>query len=287
WRQIGVTAPQSAQPKWDGSPLAGRTILLYSEQGLGDSIQFVRYVSMLREQRGAGRVVVVCEPPLMPLLKTIAGVDEVAPRLGSHPRFDVHCALASLPYHFGTTLATIPHDVPYVAHNAQRAAQWREELKLTRDVRNVGLVWAGSSVHKNDRNRSCRLSDFAPLGGVGNGAENVRFVSLQLGPARDELASAPPGMTITDAAGGIRDFSDSAALLAELDLLITVDTAPAHLAGALGRSVWTILPFVPDFRWMLDRTDSPWYPTMRLFRQSKAGDWAGVMGEVSAALSLC
>ena len=281
WRRIGVTPPRATKPLWDGSPLAGRTILLHSEQGFGDSIQFVRYAAMLREDFAAGRVIVACEPALLTLLATVQGVDEVVDRsVETMPAFDVHCPLASLPHRVGTTLETIPARVPYVSADPQRAARWRDELKLSRDVYNVGLVWAGSAVHKNDRHRSCRLADFTPLGGV----ENVRFISLQLGPAREQLKDAPPGLNITDAAGGIHDFADSAALLAELDLLISVDTAPAHLAGALARPVWTIHPFVADFRWLLNRTDSPWYPTMRLFRQPRAGDWAAVMSEVQGAL---
>jgi hypothetical protein len=196
------------------------------------------------------------------------------------PHFDTHCPMASLPLRFQTRLDSIPASIPYLKFDTARAARWRDELNLTRDVRNVGLVWAGSAIHKNDRRRSARLADFAPLSGV----KNVRYISLQLGPARDQLAAPPAGMTVTDAAGGIATFADTAALLAELDMLISVDTAPAHLAGALAKPVWMVLPFVPDFRWMLERSDSPWYPTMRLFRQPRAGDWRSVMVDVAAAL---
>ena len=280
WRQIGAALPPLPRPLWDGSDLAGRTILLHSEQGLGDSIQFIRYALMLREERSAGCVIVTCEKPLVPLMQTVVGVDAVVEKGSPLPPFDVHCPLASLPLRFGTTLQTIPIRVPYVSSDPGRARRWREELELSTSARNIGLVWAGSSAHKNDRHRSCHLSDLAPLAGV----PGIRWISLQLGPARHQLADPPPGLNVTDAAGGIKHFGDTAALLSQLDLLISVDTAPAHLAGALGRPVWTIHPFVADFRWLLHRVDSPWYPTMRLFRQPRAGDWDSVMRQVTEAL---
>jgi tetratricopeptide (TPR) repeat protein len=277
WRQIGVRPRSFQQPAWSGSPLRGQTILLYAEQGLGDAIQFVRYAPMIRDL--GLRVIVECEAPLASLIRTVDGAAEVVVKNATLPFFDVQCALASLPLRFQTTLQTIPNRCPYVSFDADRAARWREQLHLSKDVKNIGLVWAGSGVHKNDRNRSCRLSDFAPLAGVAN----ARFVSLQLGPAAAQLNDAP--FPIENPTADIHDFADTAALMSQFDLIISVDTSPAHLAGALARPVWTIHPFVPDFRWLLDRDDSPWYPTMRIFRQPSAGDWKSVMEWVAVELA--
>jgi tetratricopeptide (TPR) repeat protein len=283
WRQIGVHPPRFEQPAWDGAPLDGKSILLYGEQGLGDVIQFVRYAPLVQRERRARKVIVQCQPALMSLVKTVEGVAAVIAGdtpAEAMPAFDVHCALASLPHRFGTTIETIPNQCPYVSADSAHVRAWRERLKLTSDVRNIGLVWAGSATHRNDRNRSCRLADLAPLAKI----RGVRWFSLQLGDAAQQLASSPAGMTIEDPTDGLRDFADTAALMEALDLTITVDTAPAHLAGALARPVWVMLPSVPDFRWLLDRGDSPWYPAMRLFRQRSAGDWSGVMLEVVQAL---
>ena len=278
WHQIGVHPPAFREPEWDGGNLNGRSILLFAEQGLGDTIQFVRYAPLLRDTRGAGKIIVECERPLVSLIKTVDGVDEVIAKGDVRPSFDVRCALASMPYRFKTALETVPNRMPYVEFDRERAARWREELKLSDGVLNVGIVWAGSAVHKNDRNRSCRLNDFASLADVAD----VRLISLQVGPSSQHLREAT--FPITDAAPHIRDFIDSAALMSQLDLIVSVDSSPAHLAGALARPVWTIHPYIADFRWMLDRADSPWYPTMRLFRQPRPGDWKSVMEHVTREL---
>jgi tetratricopeptide (TPR) repeat protein len=278
WRQIGVHPRPFAQPAWDGSPLNGRTILLYAEQGLGDTTQFIRYAPLVRE-RGAGRIIVQCERAVAKLVGTVEGVDEVILPDAPLPAFEVHSAIVSLPMHLRTTLQTIPARVPYVSVDPTQAAQWRERLKLSSDVLNVGLVWAGSAVNKNDRNRSAKLAEFAALAKI----PGVRWFSLQLGPPAQQLAQRPAKWKIDDPTPDVRDFSD-AALMTQLDLIITVDTSVAHVAGALACPVWVLVPHVPDFRWLLDRADSPWYPTMRLFRQSRSGDWSGVMSSVAEAL---
>jgi tetratricopeptide (TPR) repeat protein len=274
WRQIGVQMRVYDPPLWDGSDLGGKSIILWSEQGLGDTIQFIRYVPMLR-QRGAGKIVVVTDRPIANLVRTVEGIEEVYIKGDTLPRTQSQCPIVSLPLKFNTTLESIPARVPYISVDSQMVAWWRERLQPSSAKKNVGIAWAGSAVNKNDRNRSARLSDFSPLAGVAN----VRFISLQIGAPSKQLTSAPTGLQIDDATPDVRDFND-AALIAQLDLVITVDTSICHVAGALARPVWTLLPFVPDWRWLLDRDDTPWYPTMRLFRQNRRGDWSDVMARV-------
>jgi hypothetical protein len=205
------------------------------------------------------------------LLETVRGINQVIPAGLPLPDFDLQTCLLDLPAIFDTRLETIPANVPYL--EAKPAESWGRAA--------VGLVWAGNQAHANDRNRSLTLPELAPLGQV----PGVNFFSLQKGPQATELLASPPGLRITDLAGNLVDFADTAAAILGLDLVITVDTAVAHLAGALGRKVWTLLPFAPDWRWLLDREDSPWYPTMRLFRQPRPGDWATVIEDVAARLS--
>jgi hypothetical protein len=207
----------------------------------------------------------------------IARQDEPLP---PPPEFDTYCSLVSLPGVLGTTLASVPDRVPYVRADDARIAAWRERLDGDRGSLRVGLVWAGNPTHEKDAERSCRLTDLAPLAQIAN----VTFYSLQKGDAAAQAKSPPAGMKLIDVASDLQDFSDSAALLENLDLLISVDTAPAHLAGALARPVWTLLPLVPEWRWMHDRADSPWYPTLRLFRQGAWGDWDGVAAKVAEEL---
>jgi hypothetical protein len=199
----------------------------------------------------------------------------------SLPSFDVHCPLLSLPRVFGTTFLNIPHTVPYVRADSLEINRWRRRITTNSTVLTVGLVWAGMPGHKNDRNRSMQLESFASLGPL----PGIRFYSLQKGDAAAESRTPPAGMELVDWTKELTDFADTAALIANLDLTITIDSAVAHLAGALGKPVWTLLPFAPDWRWLTEREDSPWYPTMRLFRQTRPGDWAGVMLRVAAALA--
>jgi tetratricopeptide (TPR) repeat protein len=265
------------QPLWLGdAALSGKTILLYPEQGMGDAIQFVRYAALLAE-RGA-QVVLELPPALAPLLTAVPGVATVVAHGEALPRFNVHAPLCCLPAAFATTLETIPRTTPYLAVPAAKRAQWRAVLPSGR--KRVGLVWAGDAKHGNDRHRSMPLAALRPLLEL----TGFRFVALQkaLRPGDATLLEAMPD--VLHIGDRLADFSDTAAIIAELDLVITVDTAVAHLAGALGKPVWILLPFSPDWRWLLDRDDSPWYPTARLFRQSIIGDWANPVDRIRQAL---
>jgi Flp pilus assembly protein TadD len=263
-----------SQPLWDGSDLAGRTILLHAEQGLGDTIQFIRYVPMVRQR--SGRAIVLCPPELQRLLTGQLGIEQVVTDLNALPPFDVHCPILSLPRVFGTMLKSIPAQVPYLEPDQQLVGPWRQRLNALSPGLKAGLVWAGSRAHRRDRHRSIAPAKLARLAH----APGVRFISLQKGDA----AATPPDMPLVDWTGELHDLADTAALVSNLDLMISADTAVAHLAGALARPVWLLLPFSPDWRWMWDRPDSPWYPTMRLFRQTTPGDWEGVIGRVLGAL---
>jgi tetratricopeptide (TPR) repeat protein len=267
-----------AAPLWRGEePLAGKTLLIYPEQGFGDTLQCVRYAA-LAAARGA-RVVAEVELPLKSVLAGVAGIAELVGEGEALPSYDLRCPMMSLPGAFATTLATIPADVPYVAAPADRLDKWKALLPAAGRLR-VGLVFAGNSRHRNDRNRSIPLARLAPLLAL----DRIAFVSLQTGidaEDRARLASGPSLLHLGDALG---DFADTAAVIAGLDLVVTVDTATAHLAGAMGKPVWIMLPFSPDWRWLLGRRDSPWYPTARLFRQPAAGDWESVIAQVMAEL---
>ncbi len=262
-------------PRWTGGPVAGRAILLLAEQGFGDTIQFARYAPLLAE-RGAA-VTLAAEPPLVPLLASLPGVAVVS----EASVVDLFCPLLSLPLGFGTGPGDIPASVPYLAPPLDRVAAWRQRLDaLLAPGLRVGLVWAGSprpsfppgwSV---DRRRSLDPALLQPILAV----PGVRFVSLQKGAAEVAL----PGVPAMGAA--IADFADSAAIMTGLDLVIAVDTAAAHVAGAIGKPVWLLNRFDGCWRWRTDRTDSPWYPTMRIYRQPRPGDWASVVGQVAADL---
>ncbi|HEY1922607.1 MAG TPA: tetratricopeptide repeat protein [Tepidisphaeraceae bacterium] len=268
------------QPRWTGDDPRGKTILLHWEQGLGDTIHFIRYATLLAE-RGA-KVVVKCQPQLLGLIKCVEGVADAAAKEEFLPPFDLECPLLSLPLAFETTLETIPRRNPYISASPERVTAWRERIGPADGRLRVGIAWAGQPKHRNDRRRSMRLEQFAPLGKM----KSSRFFSLQkIAPAGKPVAP-PPEMDFVDWTSDLHDFEETAALIANLDLVICVDTSVAHLAGAMGKPVWVLLPFVPDWRWMLDRSDSPWYPTMRLFRQPEIGDWDSVIENVSRALSL-
>lgn len=262
--------------EWNGEPLAGRAILLHSEQGIGDAIQFVRYAAVLKE-RGAGAVYVECPYPIAALLSGVEGVDGVVARGLPLPTYDVHASIMSLPALLGTTLATIPARIPYIPSEPRPAAS---AVAVPPGTRAIGIVWAGSPAHARDFLRSAPLAAFAPLFGI----PGTRFFSLQKGEDPEAQLRALGDDRVTDLAPHLEDLRDTAAVLEALDLVITVDTAVAHLAGALGRPTWLLLPHVPDFRWMLDREDSPWYPTMRLFRQPAPRDWESVFDSLCGAL---
>lgn len=284
-RELGLTKMNFPQPMWSGSTslttggdlLDGKRIFLHAEQGFGDAIQFVRYVPEVIAR--GGRVILAVQKELIELMRTIPGIEQIVTDGDTFPPFDVHCAMLSLPVVLKTRLDTIPANIPYLHADPARVEAWRVKLDRPKDSRmKVGLVWAGSATHKNDRNRSIGLSQLAPLAGV----RGVRFISLQKGEGSRQ--PPPDGMEIEHYGDDLRDFSDSAGLIANLDLLITVDTAPAHLAGAMGKPVWTFIPHIPDWRWMLERTDSPWYPTMKLYRQPATGDWRTPIAKAAADL---
>ncbi len=268
-------------PCWDGSSFAGRRLLVHYEQGFGDNIQFIRYLPMVKARGGT----VLCEmlKPLIGLWRGFPGIDElIEASSNSKPavKFDFHVPLLELPRIFGTTLETIPAEVPYLHADSTKAEYWRQRIAGTSFK--VGIVWAGKPAHSEDSNRSCRLQHFAPLAKI----PGVRLYSLQKGPAAGQISELPGTMTVKNPGEEFEDFTDTAAAIENLDLVISVDTAVLHLAGAMGKPAWAILPFTPDWRWMLNRQDSPWYPTMKLFRQKKRGQWEPVFQRVAEELRI-
>lgn len=266
-------------PEWDGGDLAGKRLLVWTEQGYGDTFQFARYVPLLKE-RGA-EIVLEIQPELRPLMQSLKGVDRLIPRGDRLPSFDCHLPLMSLPHRFGTTLGSVPATMPYLAAEPARIAAWREKISALPGFR-VGLCWQGSSRHQADHLRSMKLASLAPLVTL----PGVSAVSLQYGGG-EQIAAAGLAHRIHDWSDRMdREgaFLDSAAVIAGLDLVVTVDTAIAHLAGALGKPVWLLLGSAPDFRWLLTREDSPWYPTLRIFRQRRQGDWDEPVARLVRAL---
>jgi tetratricopeptide (TPR) repeat protein len=275
WQCDDLKLPAIPIPYWDGRPLDGRTIVMVGEQGLGDSLQFVRFAPILKRNHGAGAVAIKCLPAAVDLLAAADGIDEAIAVGKMRLRCDCYVPLMSIPRVIGTTLETIPANVPYLRVPPDRAARWDNVFAHLPGLK-VGIAWQGNPGHARDRQRSIPLIQFAPLASIAG----VNLVSLQKGPGSEQLAAA--GMPITEMGSRLADLADAAAFVSQLDLVITVDTAVAHLAGGLGVPVWVALASLPDWRWLLEREDSPWYPTARLFRQSAAGEWDSVfrrMGE--------
>ena len=280
WRWRGatdLTPREFTQPQWRGEDLTGKTILLHAEQGFGDSIQFVRYAPMVAK-KGA-RIVLELPDSLMPLIGKFDGLIGMYRRGDALPAFDVHCPLLSLPLAFGTTIETIPASMPYLHAPAERIEKWRARFACTSKPR-IGLVWSGKPTHKNDHNRSIALSRLEPLLSL----PGVQFVSLQREYRDTDLPvlGRLPVLRIEDA---LTDFAETAAAITELDLVIAVDTAVAHLAGAMGKPLWLLLSHIQDWRWLSQRTDSPWYPSARLFRQPQIDEWEGVIARVGHELA--
>lgn len=265
------------QPRWDGSPLQGRSILVFGEQGLGDVIQFSRYLSLVAER--GGKIMLELDPPLIPLFRSFPGVSQVLAKSDTPPVTDVYIQLLSLPYIFGTTLENIPNSTPYIIPDAVKTEQWRQLLADEATCR-VGLVWRGNARNPLDQERSCPLAMLSPLAAL----PGVQLFSLQVGSGSDEASSLAADMTLIDHTGRLTDLSETAAFIDNLDLVIGVDTAVSHLAGAMGKPVWIMLSAAADWRWIPGRTDSPWYPTVRLFRQERRGAWAPVISQVKEAL---
>ncbi len=264
------------QPLWKGEPLEGSRILLYAEQGMGDTLQFVRYVPLVAA-RGA-KVVLQVQPRLRRLLAPTLGAVEVMDTDQALPEFDWQCPLASLPLAMGTELNSIPASIPYVHPDAAQVEFWRQHLRGS--PLRVGLVWAGSPLHPHERWRSIPLDELAPLTQV----EGTTCYSLQMGAPAGQIKQVGPRASIIDLENEQEDFADTAAIVANLDLVISIDTSVAHLAGAMGKPVWLLLRKCPDWRWLLGREDSPWYPTARLFRQSTLGNWPEVVARVQGEL---
>jgi tetratricopeptide (TPR) repeat protein len=266
-----------SKPQWQGEEVNGQTILLHAEQGLGDTIQFCRYATLIAA-RGA-RVLLQAPRSLLTALSGLEGVDRVIAAGEPLPPFDIHCPLMSLPHIFGTGLATIPAPFSYIPINEAKRRNWQQRLSPTAG-RRIGIVWAGNPQHGNDRNRSLPFAALAPLWNI----PGIRWYSLQVGERRADLDATPPGV-IEDLSPSLDDFAQTAAAISQLDLVLTVDTSVAHLAGAIGHPTWVMLPFVPDWRWLMGRQDSPWYPSVRLFRQVQYGAWGSVIHSVEAALA--
>ncbi len=282
WDAADVTLHRrhADRPQWTGdAPLAGRTLLLHAEQGFGDTLQFCRYASLAHD-RGA-TVLIDAPAALAGLLGTLRGVSRVVADGQPAPAFDLHCPMLSLPFAFRTTLDTVPAGVPYLHADPRRRAEWIGRLDAAAPSRRlrIGLAWSGNPDHANDENRSMTFAALAPLVAL-----DATFVSLQVGVrARDADAFAASGVLSFEAE--LTDFAETAALVDTLDLVIAVDTSVVHLAGALGRPTWVLLPSVPDWRWLLERDDSPWYPHATLFRQQRPGDWPALVERVAEALA--
>lgn len=286
WRWAAPPTPESVPrvldqplpPINNETDLSGKTVLIYAEQGYGDIIHFIRYAALLAE-RGAKIILSEVPEPVVSLLKSVQGVVRIEPRGGTKPTelaklSDYQVNLMSLPMLFGTTLATIPSQVPYLGPPPERVRYWRQRLGDTKKMK-IGLRWAGNPSHTNDFSRTIPPKYLLPL----LDRQQAHFYSLQT--ERLELHHE----NLTDFTSDLTDFFETAALVANLDLIISVDTAVLHLSGALAKPTWALIPFGPEFRWLQNRSDSPWYPTMRLFRQKSLHDWAGVISEVAAALS--
>ncbi len=276
-------APRSfAQPLWDGSPLEGRTILLHMEQGLGDTLQFIRYASPIK--KSGGRVALACPSSLVGLLSRCPDIDCLASQASNLPDVHVQASLLRLPIILKTSLKTVPADVPYLFADPQLIDYWRQELNEP-SARKIGIAWQGNPAYPQDQQRSIPLAHFTPIARL----QGVKLFSLQKGFGTEQLDAVKDQMTVVDLGSRLdlagATFADTAAVMKNLDLVITSDTAIAHLAGALGVPVWVAIAFVPDWRWLIQREDSPWYPTMRLFRQPDPGNWQAVFQRIAAELS--
>jgi Tfp pilus assembly protein PilF len=271
--------PSNDRPHWDGTPLLGEALLLIADQGLGDSIQFCRYIPWARER--CPQVIVAADPILHPLIRQVAPGVTMASRWDECPPFSVYCPLSGLPRLHGTTPRTIPA-AGYLRADPERIAIWQARLEslIPAGARRVGIVWAGRATHNNDANRSTTLTALGPIAEL----EGIALVSLQKGRDQAAIAGYFGRAQLLNAGAMVTDFCDTMAVIEKLDLVLTVDTAVAHLAGAMGKPVWIVLPYAPDWRWLLGRDDSPWYPTARLFRQRRAGDWCSVVRHVADSL---
>lgn len=277
WKTPKFTPFNCPRPQWQGEDITDQALLVHTEQGAGDAIQFIRYLPLVSQR--CRQLLLCCTEDLKPLFETVEGIDEIyLPGNIPATAFDTYIPLMSLPYIFQTTLETIPNNIPYLGKGLVEQAFPLPELKP--NLPKIGIVWAGSPTHKNDHNRSCRLEDFLPLLEL----DDFCFYSLQKGEQVHALQRLPKDIQVIDLSSSINNYADTARAIQALDLIIGVDTSVAHLAGALGKPVWTLLCYNSDWRWLLERSNSPWYPTMHLFRQKTPGDWVGVITAVRTAL---
>jgi tetratricopeptide (TPR) repeat protein len=278
WRRSGMPAQQSrGRPLWLGEyPLARKTVLLHAEQGFGDTIQFARYVPLLAAT--GAKVIIEVQSELTALMARLDGGAQIIGRGEAPPPFDVHCPLGSLPLALRTEPDTVPAEIPYLSADEASLAKWSARIGALARPR-IAIAWSGNSNHFNDRNRSIPFAQLAPLFSV-----PARFVSIQRDVRSEDAERLASEVRVTHVGGELANFTDTAAAIALADLVICADTAVAHLAGAMGRPLWVLIPFQPDWRWTLDGETSPWYPTARLFRQASLGDWDGVIARVAAEL---
>jgi Flp pilus assembly protein TadD len=274
------TMPKMTSAHWNGMTIPKGRILLVGDQGYGDTIQFARYIPMVAER--CEEVVLGCSAEMGPILQNVPGVKQYCHRWNDVPGHAAHVRLSTLPYLFQTTLETIPAQVPYLKADPARVAAWKERFDAQLPPgRRIGLAWTGRPTHPNDRRRSLSLARLRPIAEAGGGAV---FVSLQKPMPAADLESMRHFHGMTDLSADLTDFGETAAVIENLDMVVTVDTSMGHLAGALAKPAWIMLPKAADWRWMLDRSDSPWYPTVRLFRQQNPGAWDAVLAEVAGAL---
>jgi len=264
------------QPRWDGRPMPGQTLFIHDEQGFGDTFQFLRMVPWAKERSGA-RIVLEIHPELLPFAERMGGIDCIIPRGTVPPSFHFHCELMSLPHALGLKVSDLPGAAtPYLRADPERIAHWKKRLEgLPRPW--VGLVWGGRLIP--NPHRSMPLQTLAPLA-----MEGITFLSLQKGPQAADALNPPPGMRLVDLSSEIQNFDDGAAIMSIADLVISIDSAPIHLAGALGRPAWLMLLNIPDWRWSYQGEDCPWYPTLKLFRQPRSGDWHSVAEKIATEL---
>jgi len=272
WEATPFKRRKFPSPAWRGEPLASKTLLIHAEQGLGDTIQMLRYAPLAADL--GARVIFECQPELASLARFVNGIATVVPRGNPLPHFDFEIPAMSLPLAFQTALETIPKKIPYLRADPDKSSFWKARLEKIPAPRKFGLVWAGGPKHPANSKRSMSPSLFPPLAAI----PRIEWISLQKG-----MSAEPFPFPLQDWTSELHDFSDTAALVQNLDAVIAVDTAVAHLAGALGKPVWILLPFSPDFRWLMDRSDSPWYPSACLIRQTSPGDWKGVMDRLALA----
>jgi tetratricopeptide (TPR) repeat protein len=278
WRRSGMPAQKSRGRLWLGEyPLQRKTVLLHAEQGLGDTIQFARYVPHLAD--AGAKVVLEVQRELTALLGRLAGSATIVARGEAPPPYDVHCPLGSLPLALRTEPDSVPADIPYLSADDASLAKWSARIAALPRPR-IAIAWSGNANHFNDRNRSVPFARLAPLFSA-----PARFISIQRDVRADDADKLAAETRVTHLGGELENFTDTAALIALCDVVISADTAVAHLAGAMGRPLWVLVPFAPDWRWTLDGESSPWYPTARLFRQTTLGDWDGVAARIAAELA--